>query len=114
MTLLLFLFLERCADHEAEAMFVGGGELVVVQAAHILDVDELEDVVDAQREFQIGSLGIDDVRPFGEVHQQRRTGILLEVGIILVGELAPEAAQTDILTPLEFLQQGDAVEDLSI
>ena len=106
--------LERGADHEADAVFVGGGELVVVQTAYVLHMDEFEDVVDTQRQFHVGALGIDNVRALREVHEQRRAGILLEEGVVLIGELAPEDAEADILTPLEFLQQWNAIEELTI
>ena len=109
-----FHVLECGADHEADAVFVGGGKLVVVQTAYVLHMDEFEDVVDTQRQFHVGALGIDDVRALREVHEQRRAGILLEEGVVLVGELAPEDAEADILTPLEFLQQRNAIEELTI
>ena len=54
-------FSERHADHHAEAVLVGGGELVVAETTDVLDVEELEDVVDAQRELHIGTLGVDDI-----------------------------------------------------
>ena len=105
---------ERGADHETETMFVGGGELVIVQAAHILHMDELEDVVNAQRHFHVRPLGVDDIRALGEVHQQRRTSVLFKEGVVLVRQVTPEDAEPDKLAPLEFLQQRDAVQDLTI
>ena len=53
--------LERHADHHAEAVLVGRGKLIVVETTDVLDMEELEDVVDAQRELHVGTLGVDDV-----------------------------------------------------
>ena len=83
---------ERHADHETDAVLVGGGQFVVVHTAHILHMDNLEDVVDAKRDFPVGLLGVDDVGAIREIHQDGIAYIMRQIGVVLVGELSPQAA----------------------
>ncbi len=105
---------ERHAEHEADAVLVGCGQFVVVQSAHVLHVENLEDVVNAGHDFHIGLFRVHDVAASGEVHQQGRALVLLEEGVVLVGEVAPEGLHADVLAPLQLLEQGNAVEDLTV
>ena len=70
--------------------------------------------MNASYHLYIGALGVHHVTTLGESHQLYRTGIGLVVGIVLVGQLAPQAFHAEILAPLEFLEQRDAVEYLSV
>ena len=110
----MILWSEGHSHLETDAPSVGVGIVPIGDAPHVVNLDEFEDVVDAERQFHVGALGIDDVRALREIHEQRRAGILLEEGVVLIGELAPEDAEADILTPLEFLQQWNAIEELTI
>ncbi len=92
--------LERHAKHEADAVLVGCGQFVVGEAAHILHVQNLEDVVHAGYDFHIGLLRVHDVTAVGEVHQQRGTLVLLEERVVLVAEVAPECLHADVFAPL--------------
>ena len=88
--------------------------VVIVETADVLYMDELEDVVDADRELVVGLLRIHDTTALGEEHEDVAIGVLLEEGVVLVGQSAPQAAESNILAPLEFLQERYAVEDLAV
>ena len=50
----------------------------------------------------------------GEVHESVAAVVLLQEGIVLVAELAPEHAETDDLAPVELLEQRYAVEQSAV
>ena len=117
MTLLLSLFfirLEGHTDHHAEAVLVGRGKLVVIETAYVFDMEEFEDIMDTKCQLHIRTLGIDNIGTLREIHQNRIADIGGILRIVLVGEFTPKYAETYPLTPLEFLEQGNAVEDLSV
>ena len=95
-------------------MLVGRRQLEIVQSPHILHVQDLEDVVHTGCQFEIGAMLVHDEGAFGEHHERRVLAVLLEEGVVLVGERSPEHLHTKVFAPLEFLQQGDAVEDLAV
>ena len=105
--------LECHAHHEADAVLVGV-LVVIVETADILYMDELEDVVDADGKLVIGLLAVHHMTALGEHHEDVALGVLLEEGVVLVGQTAPQAAESDVLAPLEFLQERYAVEDLAV
>lgn len=76
-------------------------------------MDNLEDVVNAEGEFPIGLLGVDDIGALWEIHEEGTALVLCQEGIVLVAETAPQATQSNPLAPLETLEQGDAVEELA-
>ena len=113
---------ERHAEGGAQAPLLGAG-IVVVHAMDILDMDELEDVVDAHDEFDVGFVALHDVGEIvvlsvlelsGEVHEQGVALVLGQEGVVLVREGAPEGVDADVFAPLEFLDEGDAVEELAV
>ena len=57
-------------------MFMGCRQIVVVHAPDILHLQEFEDIVNTQRDFPIGMMGVDDVAAIREVHEQGATCIL--------------------------------------
>lgn len=114
--------LELEIDSKADAVLfqlvstVDVGHVVVVQTAHILHGEHLEDVADADGEFHVrlvahheGSL----VPVAGREHEE-----VVVVGaderIVLVCQMTEEHLETNILTQFHLLQQGNAVENLSV
>ena len=88
--------------------------VVIVETADVLHVDELEDVVDADRKLVVGLLGVHHMTTLGEEHEDVAPGVLVKERVVLVAQSSPQATETDILAPLEFLQERYAVEYLSI
>ena len=98
-----FVFqLERHANHEAYALFVRRRQMVVVEAADVFNMHNLEDVVNACRHFPIRLFLVKQVGALGEVHQRGVAGVLLQERIVLVGELTPEAFHAEPFAPLQF------------
>ena len=90
------------------------GQFVVVETAHILHMNEFEDVMHAQGELHVGLLGVEEVAALGQVHEDGTARILLEIGVVLIAELAPEHTEAYPLTPLELADERDAVEELTV
>ena len=107
-------FLECGAHLQSDAMLMGSGQLVIVQAAHILNMYNLEDVMDAHAELHVRTIRIDDIAALGEVHEHRTARILVEMGVVLLRQLAPQDTEAEPLAPLEFADERDAVEYLSV
>ena len=105
--------LECHAHHEADAVLVGV-LVVIVETADILYMDELEDVVDADGKLVIGLLAVHHMTALGEQHEDVALGVLREERVVLVGQSSPQATESDVLAPLELLQQRYAVEDLAV
>ena len=95
-------------------MFMGRRQIVMVHTPDIFHLEEFKDIVHAQRQLPIGMMRIDDIAAVREIHQQGTAGILSQQGIILIRQATPKASHRDPLAPLQFTQQGDAVEDLAI
>ena len=106
--------LECESEDVSDTPFMTGGEIEVVKTAYHVDVYEFEDVVNTHHKFEVGLMGIHDVTAVREVHQLVTAEILWQERVVLVAEGAPEGVDGNVLTPLEFLQQWDAVEDLTI
>ena len=95
---------------------VNVGHVVVVQTAHILHGEHLEDVADADREFHVRLVAHDEgclVSVTGWEHEQ-----IVVVGtderIVFVRQMTVEHFEADILTQFHLLQQRNAVENLSV
>ena len=73
---------------------------------------DLEDIVNTQCQFPVGTMGIHDMRTCGECHHDRTVG--LHVGVVLVGEFSPQHLHADIFTPFQLFEQWDAVEDFTV
>ena len=80
--------LECHAHHEANTVLVGV-LVVIVETADVLYMDELEDVVDADRKLVVGLLRVHHMTTLGEQHKDVALGILLEERVVLVGQASP-------------------------
>ena len=85
------------------------GQVFIGETLDPFYAEELEDVVHTHHHFGVGMIEGHEVYAFREIHQSLIASILRQVGVILVREFAPEHAQSQILAPVEFLGQGDAV-----
>ena len=95
----------------------------VGDAAHIVNLDEFEDVVDADTPFDVrcALVHADSVLFVGAITKevsgkvkQFRVGIVERGRIVFVGELSPKYVDTEAFAPFEFLQQWDAIEEPSV
>ena len=53
-------FLEEDAEHEADAVFVGSGVVVVGEAAHVFHVQNLEDIMYAHAQLDVWGVLVHD------------------------------------------------------
>ena len=107
------IFSECHTHHEAHSVLVGV-LVMIVETADVLHVDELEDVVDADRKLVVGLLGVHHMTTLGEEHEDVTPGVLVKERVVLVAQSSPQTTETDILAPLEFLQERYAVEYLAV
>ena len=93
---------ERHTEGGAQTPLLGSG-IVVVEAVDVLELDEFEDVVDAEDHLDVGLLAVHDVGEVfvlsvpeltGEVHQQGVALVLGKEGVVLVREGTPEGVET--------------------
>ena len=70
-----FVVLERYVDDVAEAPLGTGGQVVVSHSAHVLDMEEVEDVMNAEYQLVVGTMGVHDMTALGEIHQTGVAGI---------------------------------------
>ena len=89
-------------------------QLVVSQSAHIVDSEELKDVVHTCHHLKVRLVFVHDVRALWELIQQWVVGILLKERVVLVGERAPHALHSYILAPLEMLYERQTVKQLTV
>ena len=119
----MILWSEGHSHLETDAPSVGVGIVPIGDAPHVVNLDEFEDVVDADAPFDVWC---------AFVHADcvlLVTAICLEVsreveevwvrvveggGVVLVGQLSPKHIDSHALAPFEFLEQGDAVEQPSV
>jgi len=87
----------------AYAPMWSGGQVFISETLDPFYAEELEDVVHTYHHFGIGMIEGHEVHTFREIHQSLVASILWQVGVVLVRELAPEHAQSQILAPVEFL-----------
>ena len=62
------------------------GQVGIAETAYVLDMPDLEDVVDANDELGIGTVGVHNVTTLGEVHQTAVAAVLLQKRIVLVAQ----------------------------
>ena len=74
----------------------------------------LEDIMNAGYNLEIRTFGIHEIAAVREIHQFVAALILRQVGVVLVAKITPEAVHGDILTPLQLLDEWDAVEELAV
>ena len=70
--------------------------------------------MDAHAELHVRTIRIDDIAALGEVHEHRTARILVEMGVVLLRQFAPQDTEAKPLAPLEFADERDAVENLSV
>ena len=97
---------------------------MIVEAVDVLQTHNLEHVVDARHNLHIRFVRIHHTSHiFEAVIVRERTGkikqilvacVLGKIGVVSVSQGSPQHIATNILAPLQFAQQGDAVEELSI
>ena len=107
--MLLRPYLERYPEHAANAPFVYARRVGVGEAAHVFNVEDLEDVVDAGYDLDVGLAVVHDVRGVGvravgvevsgEVEEAAVGGITLEEGVVFLRERAPQHVAGDVLAP---------------
>lgn len=85
--------------------------VIIVEAANIIDSEELEDVVHAGYKLPVWRLakGIGVGRELEEL-------LIIEVlaRVVLAGQIAPNTLDGYIFTPLQLLDERNAVEQLAV
>ena len=99
--------------HQSDAVFVGGGKVVVGEAAHVFDMEDFEDVVNAGDDLNVGFLRVHHVAALGERHQHAIALIFLEEGVVFRREVAPKHFRSDDFAPFQVFQQWYAIENLA-
>lgn len=105
--------LEHHREAEADAV-LGTATGVVVHAADVLNLEEAEDAADTGRDFPVGNAGVHDEAIVGEIHEDVAAGIFGQIGVVLVGESAPQHLDTDVFAQTGFLDEWDAIEDFTL
>ena len=78
-------------------------------------MEQLEDVVDADAGFDVGCASHDVAGGQAVAHgEEEKVGVMTLVGVVLVRQGAPQAADAEHFAPLQFLDEGDAVEELPV
>ena len=89
-------------------------QILVVETLDIFDMQELEDVVYTGDKLHVRPLGVHDIATLRELPQFWVIDILRQQWIVLVGKVAPQTFHTNILSPLQLLEQRYAVEDFAV
>ena len=120
----MLVLLKSYPEHAANAPFVYARRVGVGEAAHVFNVEEFEDVVDAGYDLDVRFFIIHGVRGVGvravgvevsgEVEEAAVSGVALEEGVVFLRERAPQHVAGDVLAPFQFFEQGDAVEDFAV
>ena len=79
--------------HQSDAVFVGGGEVVIGEAAHVFDMEDFENVVDTGDDLNVGFLRVHHVAALGERHQHAIALIFLEEGVVFRCEVVATPIQ---------------------
>ncbi len=104
---------------ETDAPSVGVGIVPIGDAPHVVNLDEFEDVVDADAPFDVWCAFVHShcVLLVSAISQEvpwevEKVGVRVVEGggVILVGQLSPKHIDSHALAPFELLEQGDAVE----
>ena len=74
----------------------------------------VEDVVHASANLHIRFVLVHDVTTFGELHEHATTLVGCKIGIVLVGQRTPQDLHANELTPLQFLDERNAVEQFAV
>ena len=78
-------------------------------------MQQLEDVVDAYAGFNVRGLAHDMAGGHAVAHRkEEKVGVAAFVGVVLVCQRASHAADAEHLSPFQFLDEGDAVEELPV
>ena len=78
-------------------------------------MEQLEDIVDTYTGFHIGSLAHDVAGGYTVAHgEEEQVGIVALVWVVLVRQRAPQTTDAEHLTPLQLLDERDAVEEFSV
>ena len=91
--------------------------ILVVDTTHIVDVKNLEDVVHTHKPFHIGFVLVHhETGRMSVAHREDEefSIVRIQVRIVLVGKLSVQHLESYGFTPLQFLEQWDAVEYLSV
>jgi len=100
-----FVDLLKCESEDvSDTPFMAGGEVEIIQTSHKVYVDYLEDIVHSNDEFDVGLVVVHNITAIGEVHQAVATRILGQEGVVLVGKIAPQRVDGNILAPFQLLQ----------
>ena len=105
----MLVLLKSYPEHAANAPFVYARRVGVGEAAHVFDVEELEDVVDAGYDLHVRLFIIHSMRGVGvravgvevsgEVEEAAVGGITLEEGVVFLRERAPQHVAGDVFAP---------------
>ena len=98
---------------ESDAIGVGVGMIVVIDTSDVLHREKLEDVAYSHYSLHIGCTA-NGVCSFGKHKEVRVVGISSQRGIVLFRKVSPNTLKGDVLAQFEFLDKGDAVEELSV
>ena len=115
---------EDDARHETNAPTGGARVVEIGEAAHVVDVEELENVVNTESGFDIRHLRIHHlallaertvgVELAGEVIEVGARLVFFQIGIVLVGESSPKDVEAHVLAPFQAIEERNAVENLSV
>lgn len=96
----------------------------VVDTTNIFHMQQFEDIVNAGNKFYIRTTSLHELRVVSEaailvvmpweIEQAPVISVLWQEGIVLIRQMAEEEVAANILTPLEVLEQRNAVEELTI
>ena len=101
-------------ESEAHAMAVHATESGITHTVHVVNLEELQDVVHTHEEFPIGLNAMHEVALTGESKELGVVGILWQEGVVLVGEMAYHALYSYHLAELEFVDERQTVEKFSV
>ena len=78
-------------------------------------MQQFEDVVDTYAGFDVGGIAHDMAGGHAVAHrEEEEVGVAAFVRVVLVRQCAPHASDAEHLSPLQLLDEGDAVEELSV
>lgn len=115
---------EDDARHEANAPAGSAGIVKIGEAAHVVDVEELENVVNTESGFYIRHLRIHHlallaertvgVELAGEVIEVGARLVFFQIGVVLVGESSPKDVEAHVFAPFQAVEERNAVEDFPV
>ena len=115
---------EYGTDHQTHTLFVGCRQMIIIQAADILYMNQFEYVMNTGTYFHIRNLRVHHIAGIVEdtvgtiVSREHHQLVVLLVHfqerIVLVGQLPPQAFHTEEFTPFQLLDQRDTIEKFSL